>query len=147
MHSFLQCNIVFQKTHPNTISVTDHWKGYCICKYRNNWNWILYANCWLIGSIVAVCHIIVSVKLATLSEVWCMGYCYAVILYLDNFHSWGFTRYLTLMLLVADLANTKWCKNPEKYPNPVKWVLIRKYPARAIQWIPTPMTLRPCASD
>ena len=27
-----------------------------------------------------------------------MGYCYAVILYLDNFHSWGFTRYLILDL-------------------------------------------------
>ena len=30
---------------------------------------------------------------------------------------------LTLMLLVANLANTKWCKKP-------------KYSARAIQWIP-----------
>ena len=36
---------------------------------------------------------------------------------------------LTLRLLLADLANTKWCKNPR--------VLIWKYSARALQWIPT----------
>ena len=45
--------------------------------------------------------------------------------------------HLTLMLLVANLANTKWCKNLENDWNPGIWVLIWKHSSRAIQWIPT----------
>ena len=44
---------------------------------------------------------------------------------------------LTLMLLVANLANTKGWKKPENDWNPGKWVLIWEYSTRAIQWIPT----------
>ena len=51
---------------------------------------------------------------------------------------------LTLMLLKANLANTKWCKNPENDWNPGTWVLIWDYSVLAnnnlviaIQWIPT----------
>ena len=39
------------------------------------------------------------------------------------------------MLLVANVANAKWCK--KKWLNPGTWVLIWEYSARAIQWIPT----------
>ena len=41
------------------------------------------------------------------------------------------------MLLVANLANTKQCKNLRNHWNPGIWVLIWKYSARAFQWIPT----------
>ena len=45
---------------------------------------------------------------------------------------------LTLMLLVvAYLANTKWCKNLKNDCNHGKCVLIWEYSARAFQWIPT----------
>ena len=45
---------------------------------------------------------------------------------------------LTLMLLVANLANTKSCKKAKKNDwNPDKWVLIWEYSVRAFQWIPT----------
>ena len=45
---------------------------------------------------------------------------------------------LTLMLLLANLANTKLCKKKlRNYWNPGIWVLIWKYSTRAIQWIPT----------
>ena len=61
---------------------------------------------------------------------------------------------LTLMLLVANLANTKWCKNMDNDQNPGKWVLIWKCSVRAIQWIPTLQGLDafkkylcPCAFD
>ena len=47
------------------------------------------------------------------------------------------TEPITLMLLVAYLANTKWCKNLKKYWNPGTLVLIWEYSVRAIQWIPT----------
>ena len=60
---------------------------------------------------------------------------------------------LTLMLLVANLANTKWSKKPENW-NPGTWVLIWEYSARAMQWIPTlqgldsfQKSLHPCALD
>ena len=43
-------------------------------------------------------------------------------------------NHLSIMLLVANLANTKWCKKAE---NPSKWVLIWEVSVRAIQWIPT----------
>ena len=46
-------------------------------------------------------------------------------------------QYLTLMLLVANLANTKLCKSPENDRNPDIWVLIWKNSPRAFQWIPT----------
>ena len=42
---------------------------------------------------------------------------------------------LTLMLVVVNLVNTKWCKN--KGRNPGKWVPIWECSARAIQWIPS----------
>ena len=59
------------------------------------------------------------------------------------------------MLLLANSAITKWCKNSEKWLNPVTWVLIWEYSARAIQWIPTQQGLDgfveknscPCALD
>ena len=45
---------------------------------------------------------------------------------------------LTLMLLVANLANINWCKkNFENDWNPGTWVLLWEYSAKAIQWIPT----------
>ena len=45
---------------------------------------------------------------------------------------------LTLMLVVANLADTKWCKKkPEKWLILGTSVLICEYSARAIQWIPT----------
>ena len=44
---------------------------------------------------------------------------------------------LTLMLLVFNLTNAKWCKKTFKnYWNPGSWVLIWEYSARVIQWIP-----------
>ena len=58
------------------------------------------------------------------------------------------------MLLVASLANRKWCENPEKWLKPWPWVLIWEYLVRAIQWIPTwqgldgfQKYLCPCSSD
>ena len=61
----------------------------------------------------------------------------------------------SLMLLVANLANTKWCKkNTINDWSPGIWVLIWEYSASAIQWIPTwpgldghRKSLRPCALD
>ena len=44
---------------------------------------------------------------------------------------------LTLMLVVADLANTKWLKKLKKYWNAGIWVLIWEYTVRTIIWIPT----------
>ena len=62
--------------------------------------------------------------------------------------------YFTLMLLVANLANTKKAKNTKNYLNPGKWVLIWEYSARAFQWIPTwqgldffQKSLSPCALE
>ena len=62
---------------------------------------------------------------------------------------------LTLMPLVANLAITKRCKNPEKWLKPDTIALIWEVSAaRAIQWIPTQQgldgfqkSLRPCALD
>ena len=61
---------------------------------------------------------------------------------------------LTLMLLVANLANTKGCKNLKNDWNLGIWVLIWEYSSRAIPWIPTwqgldgfQRLLRPCALD
>ena len=61
---------------------------------------------------------------------------------------------LTLMLLVANLTNTKWCKNRKNDWNPGKWVLILEYSSRAFQWVPTlqgldsfQKYLRPCSMD
>ena len=63
-------------------------------------------------------------------------------------------RALTHMLLAANSANRKWCKNPENDRNPAKWVLIWEYSARAIKWIPRwqglddfQKSLHPCALD
>ena len=60
----------------------------------------------------------------------------------------------TLMLLVANLANTKWSKISENDWNPGRWVLIWEHSSRAIQWIPTwqglvgfQRCLRSCAFD
>ena len=44
---------------------------------------------------------------------------------------------LTLMLVVANFANSKWYKNLKYDPNHGKWVLIWEYSARAFQWVPT----------
>ena len=44
------------------------------------------------------------------------------------------SKCLILMLLVANFANTKWCKNAENDWNPGKWVLIGEYSVRAIHW-------------
>ena len=61
------------------------------------------------------------------------------------------------MLVVAYLANTKWCKKPEKWLETLHMgthlrVLIWEYSARSFQWIPTwqglkrfQESLRPCA--
>ena len=58
------------------------------------------------------------------------------------------------MLLVANLANTKWTRKNDW--SPCTWVLIWEYSARAIQWIPTltwkgldgfQKPLGPCALD
>ena len=64
------------------------------------------------------------------------------------------TFFLTLMLLIADLANTKWCKKHENDWNPGSWVLISAYSVRAFQWLPTwqgldgfQKSLHPCALD
>ena len=61
---------------------------------------------------------------------------------------------LSLMLLVANLANTKWCTKPENDRNPGTWVLIWECSARAFKWIPTwqsldgfQKSLRHCALD
>ena len=61
---------------------------------------------------------------------------------------------LTFTLLVANLANTKWCKKPEKDWNPGIWVFIWDYSVRASKWIPTwqgldgkQKSLHPCALD
>ena len=58
------------------------------------------------------------------------------------------------MLLVANLANTKVCKNLQNDWNPSIWVLIWEHSSRAIQWIPTwqgfdcfQRFLHPCAFD
>ena len=63
-------------------------------------------------------------------------------------------RGLTLMLLVANLANTKRYKNLKYDWNPCIWVLIWEHSSRAIQWIPTwqgldgfQRFLRSCAFD
>ena len=60
----------------------------------------------------------------------------------------------TLMLLVTNLVNTKWCKNLKNDWNPCTWVLIWECSARYIEWIPTcqgldcyQKSLRPCALD
>ena len=61
----------------------------------------------------------------------------------------------TLMLLVANLANTKWCKNNWKITETLPHqVLIWEYSTRAVQWIPTwqgldgfQNSLRACALD
>ena len=45
--------------------------------------------------------------------------------------------WFTLMLLVANLANTKWCKKLRNDWNHDVWVLIWEYSARAMQWIQT----------
>ena len=51
---------------------------------------------------------------------------------------WGSQKInLTLMLLVAYLAITKWCKNRKNDWNLGIWVLIWEYSSRAIWWIPT----------
>ena len=65
------------------------------------------------------------------------------------------TLILTLMLLVANLANTKWCKTLERWLKP--WHMgthLRALTAGAIQWIPTwhgfdgfQKSLHPCALD
>ena len=59
---------------------------------------------------------------------------------------------LTLLLLVANLANIKCAKNLKNDWNPGTWVLIWEFSARAIQWVPTRQgldgfqkSLRPCA--
>ena len=44
---------------------------------------------------------------------------------------------LTLMLLVANLFHTKWCKKNKNDWNPGTWILSWRYSVRAIQWIPT----------
>ena len=44
---------------------------------------------------------------------------------------------LTLMLLVANFTNIKWCKKMKNDQNPRKWVLIWEYSKRAFQWVPT----------
>ena len=44
---------------------------------------------------------------------------------------------LTLMLLVTNLTNTKWCKRHEKWLKPWHMVLIWEISARAFWWIPT----------
>ena len=44
---------------------------------------------------------------------------------------------VTLMLLVANLANTKWCKKLKNDWNPGTWLLIWGDWLRAFQWIPT----------
>ena len=58
---------------------------------------------------------------------------------------------LNLMLLVANLTNTKWGKKSENDWKPGKWVIIWEYSERPIQWTPTwqgldgsQKTLRPC---
>ena len=44
---------------------------------------------------------------------------------------------LTLMLLLTNLANIKWCKKPEKWLETLaNGVLIWEYSVRAIQWVP-----------
>ena len=44
---------------------------------------------------------------------------------------------LSLTLLVANLAITKWCKKLKYDWNPGTWVLIWECSVKAIQWIPT----------
>ena len=44
---------------------------------------------------------------------------------------------LILMLLVTNLANTKWRKHQKNHWNPGIWVLIWEYSVSAIQWVPT----------
>ena len=44
---------------------------------------------------------------------------------------------LTLILLVANLGNAKWCKNLKNDWNPGILVLIWEHSTRAIQWVPT----------
>ena len=68
-------------------------------------------------------------------------------MWINRYHVIG--KRLTLMLLVANLANTKWFKKPENDWNPGTW-----YSAKAIQWIPTwqgldgfQKPLRPCGLD
>ena len=51
-----------------------------------------------------------------------------------------YTKPITLMLVVDNLANSKWCKTPKKWLKLCSgmWVLdICEYSARALQWIPT----------
>ena len=44
----------------------------------------------------------------------------------------------TLMLLVANVTNIRWCKkNTGKWLNPCTWVFIWEYSVKAIWWIPT----------
>ena len=44
---------------------------------------------------------------------------------------------LSLMLLMANLTNIKWCKNLKNDRNTGIWVLILEYSVRGFQWIPT----------
>ena len=44
--------------------------------------------------------------------------------------SWSKIPVQTLMLVVTDLANTKWCKKTKNYSNRGKWVIIWKYSVR-----------------
>ena len=48
-----------------------------------------------------------------------------------------FNHWLTLMLLVANLVITKWCKKMKNDLNHGVWVLVWEYSARAFHWIPT----------
>ena len=73
----------------------------------------------------------------------------------DTFNLYHRYIALTLMLLVANLANTKWVKKKLKnFRNPGIWVLIWECSARAFQWVPTwqgfdgfKKSLHPCALD
>ena len=58
-----------------------------------------------------------------------------IILYIGQAHY--LKHCLTLILMVANFANTKWCKKPQNDWNPCKWVLIWQYSNGAIQWILT----------
>ena len=93
-------------------------------------------------------------------------YCICCHEYCQNYLAWkslftwnvimtllGLRYALSLMLLVAKLTNTKWCKkSPEKWLKP--WHMGTHLRERAFQWIPTwqglddfQKSLHPCALD
>ena len=86
-------------------------KDFALVEYILFWNcFLFYDTIFMFGNTECFCYVCSSTT-SNISS------------YPSRFH----------MLLVANLANTKWCNER----NPGNWVLICGYSARTTQWIPT----------